>query len=284
MFSIGVSKITIDDTDIGSCLNATIEYEPTLIPIHDKPVGDAMLVGNKFYAKSMQGSLTFTIEEIGLFQHMFTAMAGVIKGTAPAKVKFKCGIPFTSGSIGGSIMLLPQFTTNGQIEQFTTATFKFPICDITSPSTSGSVDSTTVAGVKFLTPTSSGNNVSFTNSTKNLCLGATYNGLLAAGVAVSCSCQTRPIFRKQLDETKVPWPSDYVIDAVSINAILDFADFKSAGDTFSIDKEVSIDFVSLGGATASLSLGKHCVVSPVGLVSNGSSYNTWRLRIDGNGL
>jgi hypothetical protein len=271
--SMGLAKVVVDGTDLGSVTNASIDMQLDTVPIHKEKVGSAYIVGSDFAVKSVSGYLSVSTEEVGLVRGILDSMLAVLKGEKPEKKGFTCTFPTSGGSMSGQVLLLPQFTASVNADGWSSVTIQPMICGALGGS-GGSVSTNMIGGVPFLNTTKTG---ALTTNVNNLCTGAECNSKGIGFLSVSASCQFTGIFRNNS-----PWPVDYVIDTASVTADIGFYDFADITPIFSESSPVSVKFLTLGGSGLTLDFGAKCVKVLAGMRTSNAGVNTWHIKVEGN--
>ena len=274
--SIGVSKVTIDGTSLGSNTQASISLQPVIVPVHTEKVGSGMVVGNRLAVKSLQGTLNVTTEELPPLSSLFSKMRKVINGERYDTASFSCFVPLCGGSMTGEIAILPQFSSSCAFDSWANVTLNLPIIGPLDLS-AGGIKPTVISGIPFITDSSGRadtidkNNLCFSNITCSVA-----DSIVEANV--SGSCQIRPIFRGT-----PPWPVDYVVDGVSIQADVGCADFSNSLSLYQTDSSFEVTFHCLSGSLK-FNLRDKCLVQLAGLKTSQTGVNTWLIRAEGNSI
>jgi hypothetical protein len=272
--SLGLAKIVIDGTDLGSVTSASVDLQLDTLPMHDEKVGSAYIVGSRQVIKSCGGSLSVATEEVGSISNIIAGMLSVLKGEQPVKKNFTCSFNGSGGSMSGQVLLIPQFTANISPESWSSINIQPVICG-QLVGTAGTVVTNKIANVPFLDMSKVG---ALTVNKNSLCCAAQCNSIGIAELNLSVSCQYTPIYRNNN-----PWPVDYVVDTAKVSADIGFYDFAELSSVFETESPVDITFLTIGGSNVVLNLGEKCVKVLSGMKST-NGINTWHVKVEGSGF
>lgn len=271
--SLGVVQTVIGGINLGSVTDASIDLQFDLLPTHGQKVGNAQIVGSEFKVKSIGGSMSVTLEEVGLAAELLDCMTTAVRTGEIAKRSFSAYFPGSGGSISGELMLMPQFSTSVALEGWSTISLQPLICG-PIVGLAGLSSTHKVGGVPFMDVSKKG---TLTKDNDNLCYAVECNGIGVADMNLSVTSQYRSIYRGN-----PPWPVDYVLDSVHVSADIGFYDMTELTSAYEEKCGVVIDYLTIGGTKVPLNLGTSCVKMLSGLKSSGSGVNTWRMKVEGN--
>ncbi len=258
-YSLGTVRSSLDNINLGSVLDVSIDMSHTVLPTHKHLVGSTKINPSEFTHYRSSGKLSITTDEFNAVIALITSAINSAKTGIVSAVNFDCVY------FNGIVFILPDFSFSFMQDNWASVTINTGIKSINlhSEATPASLCS------KFIKQTDRAVSV----DKSKLCPTVLFCGLSVGSISMQSNCVIELVYD---DDVGAKFPHDCVLNESSVELDIGIIDFT----TVSVPNcsQAKLEFLLLDGKYEFIL--DNPLIIPQGFKSN-NSINTWHLKVYG---